>query len=68
MHKLCPYEMEAAVRRIAACCAPAGSRNTITFCLDGSGSVTSEDFQVMTGFVSAAMGVVMQSHPDCKVR
>jgi hypothetical protein len=67
MHKLCPYELEAAVMRIARCCSPASGRSTITFCLDGSGSVTTEDFQVMTSFVSTAMEAVMRSHPDCKV-
>ena len=64
MQKLCPYELQAAVRRIAACCS---SRSSICFCVDGSGSVTSEDFQIMTGFVSTAMEAVMHRGVDCKV-
>ena len=64
MQKLCPYELQAAVRRIAACCS---SRSSICFCVDGSGSVTSEDIQIMTGFVSTTMEAVMQRGVDCKV-
>ena len=61
---LCGYELEAVIRRMSACCA---EKTVCTFCIDGSGSVTPNDFRVMTSFVATAMESLTQTHPHCKV-
>ena len=61
---LCGYELEAVIRRMSACCA---EKTVCTFCIDGSGSVTPNDFRVMTSFVATAMESLTQTHAYCKV-
>ena len=61
---LCSFELEAVIRRMSACCA---EKSVCTFCIDGSGSVTPNDFRVMTSFVATAMESLTQTHSQCKV-
>jgi hypothetical protein len=66
VQNLCPYELQATIKRLEACCAPDGQSTIVTFCMDGSGSMASEDFKVMTGFVATAMEVIMSTNSNCK--
>lgn len=64
---LCPYEVDAAVQRLGCCAAPAGQSTIATFCIDGSGSMASEDFKVMTSFIATAMTGLLAMDINCKV-
>lgn len=67
VQNLCPFELRAAIQRMEACCAPPGQSTVVTFCLDGSGSMASEDFKVMTSFVATAMEAILEAKHNCKV-
>lgn len=64
---LCPYEVEAAVQRLRDCAAPSDRSTIATFCVDGSGSMASEDFKVMTDFIYTSMTGLMARDVNCKV-
>ncbi|CAL8468573.1 g8113 [Coccomyxa elongata] len=64
---LCPYEVEAAVQRLRDCAAPSDRSTIATFCVDGSGSMASEDFKVMTNFIHTSMTGLMARDVNCKV-
>lgn len=65
----CKWELQVALERLTAM-APAGSRGlgtSIMFLLDGSGSVTEDDFRTMTSFIGAALQNITSSHPLARV-
>ncbi len=56
------------MQRLGCCAAPAGRTTIATFCVDGSGSMASEDFKVMTSFIATAMTGLLAMDINCKVR
>ncbi|DBB12755.1 TPA: Alpha-amylase, variant 2 [Trebouxia sp. C0006] len=63
----CQYELHAVLQRITSEQASSSVAGGVTFLLDGSGSVSQEDFLAMTGFVSKAVTAILASVPACKV-
>lgn len=64
----CQYELQVALANLVAC-APAGGYGPgmcVMFLLDGSGSVTEDDFRTMTGFVSTTVAAVAAAHPGAQ--
>ncbi|KAA6422962.1 MAG: hypothetical protein FRX49_06951 [Trebouxia sp. A1-2] len=64
----CQYELHAVLQRISSEQASSSVAGGVTFLLDGSGSVSQEDFSAMTGFVSKAVTAMLALVPACKVR
>ncbi|KAL3137864.1 hypothetical protein ABBQ38_005117 [Trebouxia sp. C0009 RCD-2024] len=63
----CFYELTAVLQRIAYEQAAATQPGGVMFLLDGSGSVSTEDFDVMTRFVYKAVPVLHEIAPTTKV-
>lgn len=63
----CSYELTAVLQRIAHEQAAATQAGGVMFLLDGSGSVSTDDFDTMTDFVSKAIPVVLEVAPSTKV-
>eukprot|EP00891_Asterochloris_glomerata_P003037 jgi/Astpho2/3037/Aster-03345 len=66
--KACPHEVQAMVGEIVQH-AGSGSEGTpggVVFLLDGSGSVTEDDFSTMTTFAKLAIESLHAAHPECK--
>ncbi|DBA93088.1 TPA: Alpha-amylase [Trebouxia sp. C0005] len=63
----CQYELHAVLQRISSEQASSSVAGGVTFLLDGSGSVSQEDFSAMTGFVSKAVTAMLALVPACKV-
>ncbi|KAL3150551.1 DNA replication licensing factor mcm8 [Trebouxia sp. C0010 RCD-2024] len=63
----CFYELTAILQRIAHEQAAAAQPGGVIFLLDGSGSVSTEDFDVMTHFVYKAVPILHEIAPATKV-
>lgn len=63
----CEYELTAVLQRITAEQENAHTTGGILFLLDGSGSVSPDDFAAMTGFVFKSVKAICAVVPTCKI-
>jgi hypothetical protein len=65
----CKYELDVALNGLMAHVPAAGkgSGASVMFLLDGSGSVTEDDFRTMTQFIGTALASIVAEHPLARV-